>query len=192
MGGKRGCLCGKHRGASGAKDSRGDGGCTCEVKPFLDVEGNYSLNLLRNFDPSWATQVDTGIPWELLNPRMDIEEPGAALIISIALNKKNEIAMQTAHTEVMHTLVKLCKTDPYSGAVAFEPIRDKMLELYGSTIDHPDFHHAIRVVMDSGGSESPHMKDMQDFTYVHVNPRLRKLRLGLTQWLPHWPSTGHG
>ena len=85
--------------------------------------------------------------------------------------------MQTAHTEVMHTLVKLCKTDPYSGAVAFEPIRDKMLELYGSTIDHPDFHHAFRVVMDSGGSKSPHMKDMHDFTSVHVNPRMRKLRL---------------
>ena len=132
---------------------------------------------MRTFDPSWADQVDKGLPWELLDPIMDTEEPGAALIISIALNKRNEAAMQTGHTEVMKTLVGLCKPDPRNGlTVPFEPVRDKMVELYGSFVDHPDFHHAFRLVMDAGGSESPHMRDLHDFTSVHVNPKLRKLR----------------
>ena len=60
--------------------------------------------------------------------------------------------------------------------ISFEPVRDKMIDYYGNAIDHPDFHHAFRVVMDSGGHDSPHMKDMHDFTSVHVNPRLRKLK----------------
>ena len=117
--GKKGCACDKSRGD-------GEGGCDCKVKPFLDEQGNYSLDLLRIFDPSWADQVEKGLPWELLDPIMDTEEPEGALIISIALNKRNEAAMQTGHTEVMKTLVGLCKPDPHDGlTVLFEPVREK-------------------------------------------------------------------
>ena len=124
--------------------------------------------------PIKLTRASPGSCW---TPTMDTEEPGAALIISIALNKKNEAAMQTGHTEVMKTLVGLCKPDPRNGlTVPFEPVRDKMIELYGSFVDHPDFHHAFRLVMDAGGADSSHMRDLHDFTSVHVNPKLRKLR----------------
>lgn len=44
--------------------------------------------------------------------------------------------------------------------ISFEPVRDKMIDYYGNAIDHPDFHHAFRVVMDSGGHDSPHMKEL--------------------------------
>ena len=108
---------------------------------------------------------------------MDTEEPEAALVISISLNKKNEAAMTTGHTEIMHTLGALCKPDPHDlCTVLFEPVRDKMVELYGCQVDHHDFHHAFRLVMDAGGADSVHMKDLHDFTAVHVNPRVRKLR----------------
>ena len=97
--------------------------------------------------------------------------------ISFALNKKNETAMQTGHTEIMKTLVALCKPDPksHSTVVEFEPIRNKMVDLYGCQ-DHPDFHHAFHLILDAGGENNPHMKDLHDFTSVHVNPKLRKLR----------------
>ena len=111
--------------------------------------------------------------------QMDIEEPEAALTISIALNKKNEAAMETGHTEIMKTLVSLCKPSPgslQSTVVEFEPIRNKMLDLYGHSVDHPDFFKAFQLVLDAGGAESPHMADLQDFTGVFVNPKMRKLR----------------
>ena len=53
--GKQGCACDKSRGD-------GEGGCDCKVKPFLDEQGHYSLDLLRTFDASWADQVDKGLP----------------------------------------------------------------------------------------------------------------------------------
>ena len=81
---------------------------------------------------------------------MDEEEPKAALAISIALNKKNEVAMKTGHLEIMSTLVGLCKPDP-QGCVPFEPVRDKLIDLYGTEIDHPDFLHLFKVVCDAGG-----------------------------------------
>ena len=107
---------------------------------------------------------------------MDDEEPGAAQIISIALNKKNEAAMKTGHLEIMSTLVLLCKPDP-TGVVLFEPVMDKLVELFGSLVDHPDFVFAFRLVCDAGGAASKHMNDLFEFTTVYVNEKLRKMRM---------------
>ena len=77
--GQFGCAC---------KSSRGDGEkCKCKVATFLDPDGNYSLELLRGCDAPWAELVEKGQHWEILDARMDIEEPEAALVISIALTR---------------------------------------------------------------------------------------------------------
>ena len=86
---------------------------------------------------------------------MDVEEPEAALAISIALNKKNEASMKAAHTEIMTTLVSLCKPSPGSREVPLEPARERMVELYGAAVDHPDFYKAFQLVLDAGGHDSP-------------------------------------
>ena len=91
----------------------------------------------------------------MLSPYMDVEEPEAALVISIALNKNNDASMQTAHTYIMTTLVSLCKPSPGSCEVPFEPVRERMVELYGAAVDHPDFCNAFQLVLDAGGHESP-------------------------------------
>ena len=93
--GQSGCDCGAF--------SRGDGAtkCTCLCKAILNDKGCYCLVLVRARDVTWAEHAEKGIGYELLVAEMDFEEPGAALVISIALNKKNEAAMETAHTGVM-------------------------------------------------------------------------------------------
>ena len=109
---------------------------------------------------------------------MDVEEPEAAMIISVSLNKKNEASMKTSHTEIMNTLVGLCAPSPndVESKVPFEPVREKMIEYYGASVDHPEFYHAFRVVMDAGGHDSLHMADLHEFTKVYVNPKLRNMR----------------
>ena len=84
--------------------------------------------------------------------------------------------MKAGHLEIMATLVKLCKPDP-EGAVHFDAVRDKLIELYGSAVDHPDFVWAFRLVCDAGGATSVHMRDLHEFTTVYVNPKLRKMRM---------------
>ena len=83
---------------------------------------------------------------------MDAEEPDAALVIRIALNKKNEAAMKTGHLEIMSTLVRLCTPNP-QGNVPFEPVRDKLVDLYGSTVDRrrldPQVVEAVQTRGDS-------------------------------------------
>ena len=71
-----------------------------------------------------------GMLWECLSSQMDVEEPEAAMIISVALNKKNDASMKTSHTEIMNTLVGLCAPSPndVEGKVPFEPVREHMIE----------------------------------------------------------------
>ena len=58
--------------------------------------------------------------------------------------------MKTGHLEIMSTLVGLCVPSP-NGSVPFEPVRDKLIDLYGAAVDHPDFVHAFKLAVDAGG-----------------------------------------
>ena len=58
--------------------------------------------------------------------------------------------MKTGHLEIMSTLVGLCQPSS-NGEAPFEPVRDKLIDLYGAAVDHPDFIHAFRLVIDAGG-----------------------------------------
>ena len=129
--------------------------CKCNLRVICDDQGMLSLALVKAKDEEWHALCEKGITWEMLSPDMDVEEPEAALVISIALNKKNEASMMTAHTEIMTTLVSFCKPSPNSREVPFEPVRERMVELYGAAVDHPDFCKAFQVVLDAGGHDSP-------------------------------------
>ena len=146
---KKGCECDENKTQ-----------CECGSQPILDNNRNYSLEKLRAHDDEWAQGCYSGLEWEVLSWKMDVEEPDAALIISIALNKKNEVAMKTGHLEIMPTLVALCEPSP-GGSVPFEPVRDKLIDLHGAAVDHPDFVHAFRLVIDAGGAGSVHMQDLE-------------------------------
>ena len=150
-----------------------------------DDQRMFDLALVKAKDEDCAELCENGIPWELLSSDMDVEDPDAALIISIALNKKNETAMKTGHTEIMRTLVSLCKPSPGTCEVPFDPVRNRMLELYGPLVDHPDFCKAFQLVLDAGGQDSPHMKDLAMFISIHVNQQIRKMRwetYGALEW----------
>ena len=137
-------------------------------------------------DDEWAQGCFRGLEWEVLSWKMDVEEPNAAQAISIALNKKNEVAMKTGHLEIMSTLVNLCNPK-HSKEVPFEPVRDQLIDLYGAAVDHPDFVHAFRLVIDAGGARSVHMHDLETFTAVHVNQKLRKMRMEVYSIVAPYP-----
>ena len=165
IGGKFGCECPETRQK-----------CECASSPILDEKGRYSLVKVQAHDADWGQDCLSGNKWEMLSHKMDDEEPDAALIISIALNKKNEASMKIGHAEIFKTLVGLVKPGPQE-VVKFEPVRDKLVELYGSAVDHPDFVNCFKVVCDAGGAGSVHLQDLHEFTSVYVNSKLRKMRM---------------
>ena len=78
LGAKKGCVC------EGSVVTE----CKCSSKPILNQDRNYDLEKLSKYDKRWHDLTTTGLPWEILSWKMDVEEPEAASIISIALNKK--------------------------------------------------------------------------------------------------------
>ena len=84
--------------------------------------------------------------------------------------------MKTSHTEIMNCLGALCNPRPGGHEVPWEPVRDRMIELYGPAVDHPDFFSAFRLMLDLGGGNSPHAQDLKEFTACFVNAKVRKMR----------------
>ncbi len=113
--------------------------CKCKASRILKHNGKYDMEELKKHDKPWFDLATAGIPWEMLSWEMEIDEPDAASIIAIALNKKNEAAMKTSHTEIMNCLGNLCNPSPDELNVPWEPVRDRMIELYGAAVDNPDF-----------------------------------------------------
>ena len=84
----RNILCGK----KGCECVFEDKVCACKNAPILDENGNYSAVKLRAYDEAWALDCFSGLGWDILSYKMDIEQPDAANIISCALkNKTNAV-----------------------------------------------------------------------------------------------------
>ena len=78
---------------------------------------------------------------------MDVEEPEAALDIPVAFHKKNEAATKIGHCEILAALTNLCNPDPTTGSVEYIPVRDRLIDLYGAAVDHPDFYFCVSLYL---------------------------------------------
>ena len=118
-----------------------------------------------------------GSDWEILDSAIDIEEPDAAHIISVALKRKNAPDLVTGHMEIMRSLVALCEPNPRSHEVPFGPVKKKLLELFGRDVDQPGFEAAYKLVVLSGGCDSPTFKDLFNWADYFVDEAFRTLPL---------------
>jgi hypothetical protein len=151
--------------------------CTCKARPILDENGNYSMSLLEGHDLDWFRDIQAGLEWEELRWEMDEEEPDAALVISVSLNKKNEAAMETGHLEIFTAMKNLLNPDPANGVVEYEPVRDQLIEWYGSSVNNLDLVFVFRFAMAAGGKDSIWLQRMGDFTTIFVNQKKRKMQM---------------
>ena len=95
--------------------------------------------------------------------------------------------METGHLEIMATLESLCKPDPQRN-VPFEPVRDKLIDLYGAAADHYDIINAFKLTMEAGGAGSLHLSDLRDFTTIFVNQRVYKLPFSVYAVVAQYPQ----
>ena len=58
----------------------------------------------------------------------------------------------------------------------WEPVRGKMIELYGPAVDHPDFSQAFSFTPSVGGGQSVHVQDLREFVDCLVNAKVRTMR----------------
>ena len=161
--------------------------CNCKARPILDENGNYSMDMLQGHDRDWWTDVQTGLDWEELSWKMEEEEPDAALVISVSLNKRNEAAMKTGHLEIFTAMTNLLNPDPTNGIVEYEPVRDQLIELYGPSVNDLDFVFVFRFAMSAGGKGSIWLERLRNFTTIFVNQKKRKMQMSVYAQVAPYP-----
>ena len=142
-------------------------GCKCKAKPILDDALRYSMNKLKKEDPEWYNAIVGGTEWEILSSDMDKEEPNAAHIIAIALNKKNQFAMATGHLEIVMTLKSLCKPHPKTLELPYKQVEAMLIKNFGSVVRDPSYYNVFQLVVTSGGKNSETWNDFFKWGYLH-------------------------
>ena len=91
------------------------GGGEVYVRGFVHFGRKRQLRYrIGEADIEWYNGLWGG-DYEVLHSAIDDEEPEAAHIISIALNKVLQDGMKTTHQEIWHATEALCKPDPRDG-----------------------------------------------------------------------------
>ena len=99
-----------------------------------------------------------GTEGAILSADIDTDEPDAAHILSQAFNRKNEAAFATGHLAIMRALVSLCMPAPGTSEVPYDPVKEKMLKLFGAVADQGFLVHAFQLVLTAGGGGSLSLK----------------------------------
>ena len=152
-------------------------GCKCDASSILDEHGNYCLARLKEIDLDWWQSL-YGTEYEVLSYKMDVEDPDGAQIISIAGNLSLSIGMERTHLEIWSALENLCDPSPRSGQIEWEPVRDKLIDMYGEDANDINLVEMFKFILSAGAKGSPHLKDIQNFMQVYVNPKKRKMLTG--------------
>ena len=84
-----------------------DGECPDVLKQLLDTEGKIQLDLLKTYDEVFARYVNEGLLFEILDPKIDVEEPEAAAIISAAANVKNATSLISHEMEALLQTIQI-------------------------------------------------------------------------------------
>ena len=159
------------------------------LSALLDHTGTIQMELLKTYDETFQRYVTEGLLFEILDPKIDVEEPEAAAIISAAANVKNAMSLIPHEMEALRLTSKHCSLEAKkSGDVAFTGARDKLAQSMPTVAHDPDFIHLFKFVVENGAEDSNHIAFLCDFLSKFVDPAKRRMRLAgfsvVTETLP--------
>ena len=151
---------------------------------YCDAEGKLSLAAVAEHENAkeLAATCKDGLLMEVLSYKMDIEEPGAASIISQALNKGQDAAMSTTELTAVAVLrgeiVKQRITVDTAQEVAYESVKERVRKELDTYVDEPDFMDLFDFLVGVGAGVNSYIEGLLDFGSRFVDAKLRRLRLG--------------
>ena len=147
---------------------------------FCDEQGRLCLTAVAATDngKELVEVIKDGISCEVLSWKMEVEEPGAATVISHALNKCSDFAMRTTEWSALYTLRgEIIKASGALGdRVAFKSVLESThMELDSAAMD-PDVDQLFDFLISIGVVKNTYFDDLADFQKIFVNSAQRQLR----------------
>ena len=116
---------------------------------------------------------------EVLNWKMDLEEPTAASSISQALNKGHQLALRTSELTAVAVLKGeiIVQLPMHLGErVAFQTVRDRVRHQLDDAADDPDLPAVYDYLISAGVGYNSYADDLLDFAGKFVDSKKRRLR----------------
>ena len=151
---------------------------------YCDAEGKLSLTAVADHENAkeLVASCKDGLLMEVLSYKMDIEEPGAASIISQAHNKGQEAALATTELTAVAVLrgeiIRQRTTLEKAQEVAYQSVREKVREELDTYVDEPDFIDLFDFLVGVGAGQNSYIDGLLDFGSRFVDAKIRRLRLG--------------
>ena len=148
---------------------------------FCDDKGHLDITAVAAHENGIQAQMvlNDGIDCEVLSWRMDVEEPGAAEIISQALNKGNDIAMRTTELTAVAVLkgeIMVQMNKDVAQKVAFSTVRDKVRMQLDAAADDPDLPELFDFLISAGVGVNSFVDDFLEWAGCFVDSKKRQLR----------------
>ena len=155
--------------------------CGTRVLQFCEADGRLSLTAVAAHENGrqLAELVSEGFHCEVLSWKMDVEEPGAAAIISAALNQPASCAMRTTELNAIAVLkgeIIFQMGKDISQRVAFSTVRERVRAELHNAADDPDLAEIFDFLISNGVGANEYITSLLDWTAVFVDSTRRQLR----------------
>ena len=153
---------------------------TQKIIKFCDEQGMLSMDAVGATEngKELVDIIRDGMDVEVLSWKMELEEPGAAAVISAALNKSAKFAMRTCEWSALYTLKGgiIKASANLAENVAWKTVLDSVyLELDDAASD-PDISQLFDFLISIGVGKNTYFDDLAAFQRIFVNPAQRQLR----------------
>ena len=157
---------------------------TIEERQILAVGDNGRLNLqaavaVENLK-QMHTSIQEGLMVEVLSWKINVEEPGACVLISNALNSASEMALRTTELTAMSVLSGECALHSNamnSHKIDYETIKARLQLRIPGFVAEPEFPDFFECIINLGAHKNSFIPELLRFGSRFVNQKHRQLRL---------------
>jgi hypothetical protein len=155
------------------------GSARADIPGVRGHDGMFAFDKLRKDHPAFIMP-KLGWTWDVLDSRLDDEEPDGCSMIQAAFNSKNGLFRLTHEVQA----VAKPTTITFASTVAERTVSASLAQArLRSTLpafaDDGHFLHLYCFIVDLGGGEALFIRDLMSFHRLCVNPKVRKIRLSV-------------
>jgi hypothetical protein len=144
------------------------GSATSSIESLVDCSGRLSFTLVESADAELARDCKNGLPWELLDPRMEEDEPGSVDLIQAAFNLTHGAAMMNHEMQGLQKLCAICAAESdlcrsAERGILFDVVRDEFRKTFPALAGGHLFSDLFNMAISYGGTGSPYMDILRIF-----------------------------
>ena len=134
-----------------------------DAQGLLDLEAAVAAENLVEL----VKTMQEGLLLEVLSGKMHIEAPGAACLISTALNTGNSLALRNTELTAIFVLAGACMVAAHrihsTDEVDFHKVKEACREQLADMVDEGEFEGVLALVVNLGATGAPFIPDLLQF-----------------------------